>query len=201
MILENKLNITNQVELAMAEEKLSKKRALEMYGNLFLDNLEIGTFDSLSKIHKYLFNDVYYFAGDVRTENISKGSFKFAPVIYLKNSLNHIDTMPNSNFNEIVEKYVEMNIAHPFREGNGRSSRIWLDLMLKKVLNKVVDWTLIDKEFYFQAMERSIVKDIEIKYLLKESLTNNINSKLLYMNGIDTSYYFEGYNKFKISKI
>lgn len=199
--MENKLNITNQLELAMAEEKLSKKRALEMYENLFLENLEIGTFESLSKIHKYLFNDIYYFAGNIRIENISKGSFRFAPVMYLKESLNHIDTMPHTNFDEIIEKYVEMNIAHPFREGNGRSTRIWLDLILKRILNKVIDWSLIDKEFYLQAMERSVIRDIEIKHILNEALTDDTNNRLLYMKGIDTSYYFEGYSTFKISEL
>lgn len=201
MILENKLNITNQVELAIVEEKTSKKRALEMYENLFLENLEIGTFESLSKIHKYLFNDIYYFAGNIRIENISKGSFRFAPVMYLKESLNHIDTMPHTNFDEIIEKYVEMNIAHPFREGNGRSTRIWLDLILKRILNKVIDWSLIDKEFYLQAMERSVIRDIEIKHILNEALTDDTNNRLLYMKGIDTSYYFEGYSTFKISEL
>lgn len=197
MILNNKLGITNPALFIREEEKISKKRAVELFETGILDKLETGKFSSLQEIHKYLFQDIYEFAGQVRTVNISKGYFRFAPVMYLETSLKYIDNMPQSSFDEIIEKYVEMNIAHPFREGNGRSTRIWLDCILKKELKKVVDWSKIDKNDYLMAMERSPVKDIEIKYLLKNALTSNVNSREIYMNGIDHSYYYEGYTAFK----
>ncbi len=197
MILDNKLGITNPSLFAREEEKISKKRAIELFETGMLDSLEAGTFSSLQTIHKYLFQDIYDFAGKVRTVNISKGYFRFAPVMYLETSLKYIDNMPQSSFYEIIEKYVEMNIAHPFREGNGRSTRIWLDCILKKELTKVIDWSRVDKNDYLMAMERSPVKDIEIKYLLKNGLTSDINSREIYMKGIDHSYYYEGYTAFK----
>lgn len=197
MILDNKLGITNPSLFAREEEKISKKRAIELFETGMLDSLEAGTFSSLQTIHKYLFQDIYDFAGKVRTVNISKGYFRFAPVMYLEISLKYIDNMPQSSFYEIIEKYVEMNIAHPFREGNGRSTRIWLDCILKKELTKVIDWSRVDKNDYLMAMERSPVKDIEIKYLLKNGLTSDINSREIYMKGIDHSYYYEGYTAFK----
>ena len=197
MVLENKLGLTNSADLAREEERISKKKALEMFETCFFNGLEAGKFDSLSKIHKYLFEDIYPFAGEIRTENIAKGNFRFAPVMYLKASLYHIDSMPQSNFDEIVEKYVEMNVAHPFREGNGRSTRIWLDLILKKEIGMVVDWSKVDKEDYLLAMERSPVKSVEIKELLKNALTTDINNREVYMKGIDASYHYEGYNIFK----
>lgn len=197
MVLENKLGITNSADLAREEERISKIKAIKLFETGYLDKLEAGKFESLSKIHKYLFDDIYRFAGEVRTENIAKGNFRFAPVMYLKASLENIDLMPQSDFDEIVEKYVEMNIAHPFKEGNGRSTRIWLDLILKKELKKVVDWSKVDKEDYLLAMERSPVKTVEIKELLKNALTSNINNREVYMKGIDASYHYEGYNIFK----
>ena len=197
MVLKNKLGLTNSSDLAREEERISKKKAIEMFETGFLDNLEVGKFDSLSKIHKYLFDEIYQFAGEIRTENIAKGNFRFAPVMYLQSALKHIDSMPQATFDEIVEKYVEMNVAHPFREGNGRSTRIWLDLILKKEINKVVDWSKVDKEDYLLAMERSPVKTIEIKELLKNALTDNINDREVYMKGIDASYHYEGYNIYK----
>lgn len=197
MVLENKFNITNSAELAKVEEKISKTKALELFKKGLLNDLEAGTFDSLAKIHKYLFDEIYDFAGEIRNVNIAKGNFRFAPVIYLETALKNIDKMPQSTFDEIVEKYVEMNVAHPFREGNGRSTRIWLDLILKKQLGKVVDWSSVDKEDYLLAMERSPIKDIEIKVLLKQALTDKINNREVYMKGIDASYHYEGYNIFK----
>ena len=197
MVLENKLGLTNSADLAREEERISKKKAIEMFESGFFNKLEAGKFDSLAKIHKYLFEDIYPFAGEIRTENIAKGNFRFAPVMYLKASLEHIDSMPQSNFDEIIDKYVEMNVAHPFREGNGRSTRIWLDLILKKEINKVVDWSRVDKEDYLLAMERSPVKTVEIKELLKNALTNDINNREVYMKGIDASYHYEGYNIYK----
>ena len=197
MVLENKLGLTNSADLAREEERISKKKALEMFETGFFDNLQAGKFDSLSKIHKYLFEDIYLFAGEIRTENIAKSNFRFAPVMYLKASLEHIDSMPQSNFDEIVEKYVEMNVAHPFREGNGRSTRIWLDLILKKEIGMVVDWSKVDKEDYLLAMERSPVKTVEIKELLRNALTSDISNREVYMKGIDASYHYEGYNIFK----
>lgn len=197
MVLENKLGITNSADLAREEERISKIKAIKLFETGYLDKLEAGKFESLSKIHKYLFDDIYRFAGEVRTENIAKGNFRFAPVMYLKASLENIDLMPQSDFDEIIEKYVEMNIAHPFKEGNGRSTRIWLDLILKKELKKIVDWSKVDKEDYLLAMERSPVKTVEIKELLKNALTSNINNREVYMKGIDASYHYEGYNIFK----
>ena len=193
MVLENKLGITDSSELARKEEMISKKKALELFEKGILDSLEAGTFKALSQIHKYLFDEIYYFAGEIRNVNIAKGNFRFASVMYLKQALEHIDKMPQSTFEEIIEKYVEMNVAHPFREGNGRSTRIWLDLILKKELGKVVDWSNIDKDDYLLAMERSPVKDIEIREVLKEALTDNINNREVYMKGIDASYCYEGY--------
>lgn len=201
MVLENKLGITSAPELAEAEERISKKKAIELFENGILDKLEAGKFASLKAIHKYLFEDIYNFAGEIRTVNISKGNFRFAPLMYLEAALVNIDKMPQSNFDEIIEKYVEMNIAHPFREGNGRSTRIWLDCILKKEIGKVIDWSQVDKEDYLLAMERSPIKDIEIKHILKNALTDDINSREVYMKGIDHSYYYEGYTTFKTEEL
>lgn len=197
MVLQNKLNITDSAELARIEEKLSKKKAVELFESGYLDKLEAGKFVSLAAIHKFLFAEVYDFAGQVRDVNIAKGNFRFAPVIYLQAALENIDKMPQNTFDEIIAKYVEMNVAHPFREGNGRSARIWLDLMLKKELNLVVDWSKVDKDDYLLAMERSPIKDLEIKHLLQEALTDKINDREIYMKGIDHSYFYEGYTTFK----
>ena len=197
MVLENKLGITNSADLAREEERISKLKAIELFETGYLDKLDAGKFKSLAEIHKYLFSEIYPFAGEIRTENIAKGNFRFAPVMYLKTSLEHIDSMSQSNFDEIIEKYVEMNVAHPFREGNGRRTRIWLDLILKKELGMVVDWSKVDKEDYLLAMERSPVKAVEIKELLKNALTSDINNRNVYMKGIDASYHYEGYNIFK----
>ena len=201
MTLENKLGLTSSTDLAREEERISKKKALALFENGMLDKLEAGTFSALQTIHQYLFEEIYDFAGKIRTVNISKGNFRFAPVMYLQAALDNIDKMPQSTFDEIVEKYVEMNIAHPFREGNGRSMRIWLDLIFKAELQKVVDWSKIDKEDYLLAMERSPIRDIEIKYILKNALTDEINSREVYMKGIDHSYYYEGYMTFKIEEL
>ena len=200
-MLENKLGIKSPTELAYEEEKISKKRAAELFENGILDTLIPGTFSALQAIHRYLFNDIYDFAGKVRTVNISKGSFRFAPVMYLDEAVGKIEKMPQTNFDEIVEKYVEMNVAHPFREGNGRSMRIWLDLMLKTEISRVVDWSRIDKDDYLLAMERSPVKDLEIKHLLKSALTDDINSREVYMKGVDRSYYYEGYEAFRTGEL
>ena len=197
MALENKLGITDSSALAREEEKISKKKALELFETGYLDTLTAGTFESLSLIHKYLFDEIYEFAGKMREVNIAKGNFRFAPLMYLQAALDNIDKMPQKDFDTIIEKYVEMNIAHPFREGNGRATRIWLDLILKKELGKIVDWSLVDKEDYLLAMERSPIKDIEIKHILKNALTDQINDREVYMKGIDTSYYYEGYTTFK----
>lgn len=197
MALENKLNITDSAELARAEEKISKQKALKLYDTGILDTLTPGTLKTLCTIHKYLFEDIYEFAGKLREVNIAKGNFRFAPLMYLQAALDNIDKMQQSDFDTIVEKYVEMNIAHPFREGNGRATRIWLDLILKKELGKVVDWSKVDKEDYLLAMERSPIRDIEIKHILKNALTDKINDREVYMKGIDTSYYYEGYTTFK----
>ena len=197
MALENKLGITSSPELAEAEERISKKKAVELFENGLLDRLEPGTTASLKAIHKYLFDEIYDFAGELRTVNIAKGNFRFAPLMYLEAALANIDKMPQSTFDEIVEKYVEMNIAHPFREGNGRNTRIWLDCIFKKEIGKVVDWSKVDKEDYLLAMERSPIKDIEIKHILKNALTDDIHSREVYMKGIDHSYYYEGYTTFK----
>lgn len=201
MALENKLGITSAPELAEAEERISKKKAIELFENGILDKLVAGKFESLKSIHKYLFEDIYDFAGKIRTVNISKGNFRFAPLMYLEAALANIDKMPQSNFEEIIEKYVEMNIAHPFREGNGRSTRIWLDCILKKEIGKVIDWSRVDKDDYLLAMERSPIKDIEIKHILKKALTDDINSREVYMKGIDHSYYYEGYTTFKTEEL
>ena len=201
MALENKLGITSAPELAEAEERISKKKAIELFENGILDKLEAGKFESLKSIHKYLFDDIYFFAGEIRTVNISKVNFRFAPLMYLEAALANIDKMPQSTFDEIIEKYVEMNIAHPFREGNGRSTRIWLDCILKKEIGKVVDWSQVDKEDYLLAMERSPIKDIEIKHILKNALTDDIDSREVYMKGIDHSYYYEGYTTFKTEEL
>lgn len=201
MVLENKLGITEAAELAREEEKISKRKALELFEKGILDILDVGTFGSLSNIHKYLFDEIYYFAGEVRNVNIAKGNFRFAPVMYLKQSLEHIDNMPQSTFEEIIEKYVEMNVAHPFREGNGRSTRIWLDLILKKELGKVVNWSKVDKEDYLLAMERSPIKNIEIRELLKQALTSDTDNREVYMKGIDASYSYEGYFVYKTGEL
>lgn len=201
MALTNRLGITNAADLAREEERISKKKALELFEKGMLDKLEAGTFSALKTIHKYLFEEIYDFAGEIRTVNISKGNFRFAPLMYLEVSLQNINKMPQSTFDEIVEKYVEMNIAHPFREGNGRSTRIWLDLIFKAELGKVVDWSKVDKEDYLLAMERSPVRDIEIKHVLKQALTDEINSREVYMKGIDHSYYYEGYTTFKTEEL
>jgi cell filamentation protein len=201
MTLENKLNITHQVELAKAEEKISKQKAKQLFDSGDITQVEVGTFSGLSFIHAYLFENIYHFAGKIREVNIAKGNFRFAPLMYLEASLKHIDTMPHSNFDEIIEKYVEMNIAHPFREGNGRATRIWLDLILKTEIKQVVDWNRVDKEEYLSAMERSVVKDVEIKVLLKQALTDQINDRELFMKGIDVSYYYEGYSEFKTEEL
>lgn len=197
MALENKLGITNSAELAREEERISKKIAVELFESGSLDKLAPGRFTSLQAIHKALFEDIYDFAGELRTVNLAKGNFRFAPLMYLEAALGNIDKMPQSTFDEIIEKYVEMNIAHPFREGNGRSTRLWLDQMLKAGIGQVVDWSRVDKEDYLLAMERSPIKDVEIKVLLKAALTNEINSREVYMKGIDHSYYYEGYTTFK----
>lgn len=196
-MLENKLGITSSVELAVEEERISKKRALELFENGTLDSLEAGKFSSLAIIHKALFGDIYDFAGEIRTVNIAKGGFRFAPLMYLEAALQNIDKMPQSTFDEIIEKYVEMNIAHPFREGNGRATRIWLDCILKKEIGKVVNWSLVDKEDYLLAMERSPIRDIEIKHILKKALTHKIQDREMFMKGIDHSYYYEDYTTFK----
>lgn len=201
MVLENKLGIENSAELAREEERISKKKAVELFESGMLDKLQIGTFESLQVIHRFLFEDIYDFAGEIRNVNIAKSNFRFAPLMYLKSALENIDKMPQSTFDEIVEKYVEMNIAHPFREGNGRATRIWLDLIFKQELKKVVDWSKIDKEDYLLAMERSPIKDVEIKVLLRNALTDKITDRDIYMKGIDHSYYYEGYTTFKAEEI
>lgn len=201
MIPENKLNITEQIALAKAEERISKQKARQLFDSGDIHNVEVGTFSGLAYIHAYLFGEIYHFAGIVRDVNISKGDFRFAPVMYLHASLEHIDAMPQGNFEQIVEKYVEMNVAHPFREGNGRATRIWLDLMLKKELKQVVDWNRVDKEEYLSAMRRSPVKDLEIKFLLKQALTDHIHDRALFMKGIDVSYFYEGYSEFKTEEL
>lgn len=200
-MLENKLGLTSSAELAREEEHISKKKALELFEKGILDSLPAGRFSTLQAIHRYLFEDIYDFAGKLRTVNLAKGNFRFAPLMYLQAALQNIDKMPQSTFDEIVEKYVEMNIAHPFREGNGRSTRIWLDHIFKTVLKQVVDWSLVEKEDYLLAMERSPIRDIEIKYLLKKALTDQIDSREVYMKGIDHSYYYEGYITYKTDEL
>ena len=201
MVLQNKLGITNSVELAKEEERISKKKALDLFDGTVLAMYPVGSFAQLAAIHRYLFEDIYDFAGKVRTVNVAKGNFRFAPVMYLQAALESIENMPQSTFDEIVEKYVEMNVAHPFREGNGRSARIWLDQILKQELHLVVDWSLVDKDDYLLAMERSPIKDTEIKYLLKSALTDQIDDRTVYMKGIDHSYYYEGYTLYKAEEL
>ena len=201
MALENKLGIKSSAELAREEERISKKKAVELFENGMLEKLEAGKFQTLCEIHKYLFDDIYDFAGKIRTVNLSKGNFRFAPLMYLEAAIENVDKMPQNTFDEIVENYVEMNIVHPFREGNGRSMRIWLDMMLKKQIGQVVDWSKIEKEDYLMAMERSPIKDIEIKYILKAALTDQINDREVYMKGIDHSYYYEGYVTYKTEEL
>lgn len=201
MALENKLGITDSAELARTEEGISKKKAMELFESGHLDTLTPGTFATLAEIHRVLFEDIYAFAGEIRQVNLAKGSFRFAPVMYLEAALQNIEKMPQATFDEIVEKYVEMNIAHPFREGNGRSTRIWLDLIFKKELGMVVDWSRIDKDDYLLAMERSPIRDIEIKHLLQFALTNKVNDREVYMKGIDHSYYYEGYTMYRIKDL
>lgn len=201
MALENKLGLTNSADLAREEERISKKKAVELFETGRFDQLEPGTFATLQAIHKYLFGEIYEFAGELRTVNLAKGNFRFAPVMYLQAALDNIDKMPQSTFDQIVEKYVEMNIAHPFREGNGRSTRIWLDLIFKAQLHQVVDWSRIDKEDYLLAMERSPIRDIEIKHLLRNALTDDVDSREVYMKGLDHSYYYEGYTTFRAEDI
>ena len=201
MVLENKLGITDPAELARVEEKISKKKALELFDAGLLDTFPVGSFEGLALIHRYLFEEIYDFAGKIRDVNIAKGNFRFAPVIYLKAALDNVEKMPQSTFDEIIEKYVEMNIAHPFREGNGRSTRIWLDGILKKELKMVIDWCKVGKEDYLLAMERSPIKDVEIKVLLKAALTDKINDREVYMKGIDASYNYEGYNVYKAEEL
>ena len=200
-MLENKLGLTSSAELAREEERISKKKAAMLFENHILDNLKSGKFSTLQTIHKYLFDEIYDFAGKLRTVNIAKGNFRFAPLMYIESALKNIDEMPQSNFDEIIEKYVEMNIAHPFREGNGRSARIWLDHMLKTEIGKVIDWSKVDKEDYLLAMERSPIRDVEIKYVLKNALTDEIDSREVYMKGIDHSYYYDGYTAFKADEL
>ena len=200
-MLENKLGLTSSAELARMEEQLSKKKAVLLFEKVILDSLPAGKFFTLQAIHRYLFEDIYDFAAEIRKVNMAKGNFRFAPLMYLDAALENIDKMPQSDFDEIIEKYVEMNIAHPFREGNGRSARIWLDHMLKQEIGKVIDWSKVDKEDYLLAMERSPVKDIEIKYLLKNALTDEVDSREVYMKGIDHSYYYEGYTTFKTEEL
>ena len=200
-MLDNKLGITNDVDLAKEEEKITKIKAIELYDSGLINECEVGTYKGLSKIHEYLFSDIYSFAGKVRKDNIAKGNFRFASALYLEDILTKIDNMPESNFDEIIKKYIEMNIAHPFREGNGRSTRIWLDMILKKNIHKVIDWSKVNKEDYLLAMERSPVKDTEINLLLKSALTDDINNREIYMKGIDISYNYEGYNTYNINDL
>lgn len=201
MTLENKLNLSDQVALARAEEKISKQKARQLFDSGDIANVEVGTFTGLAYIHRYLFGDIYDFAGNIREVNIAKGNFRFAPLMYLEQSLSYIDAMPQGSFDDIIEKYVEMNIAHPFREGNGRATRLWLDLILKQEIRQVIDWNRVDKEEYLSAMQRSVVKDLEIKMLLKQALTDRIDDRALFMKGIDVSYYYEGYSEFRTEEL
>lgn len=197
MVLPNKLNITNQIELHRAEEKLSKQKAKALFATKDIDQIEVGTFTGLSQIHAYLFGDIYEFAGKIRTVNIAKGNFRFVPLLYLDDALKHISAMPQGDFNQIIEKYVEMNIAHPFREGNGRTMRIWLDVMLRKEIRQVIDWNMVQKTDYLHAMEQSPANDQAIKELLRSALTDKIDDATLFMQGVDVSYFYEGYNQFR----
>jgi len=201
MILENKLGITNQLELQKTEEKISKQKAKKLFETGDIYKVEVGTFAGLAQIHLHLFAEIYDFAGKLRNVNIAKGNFRFAPLMYIEAALQHIDKLPQGNFDQIIEKYIEMNIAHPFREGNGRATRIWLDLILKKEIHHVINWNEVDKSDYLSAMERSVVKDIEIKHILKQALTDKINDREIFMKGIDISYYYEGYNEFRIEDL
>jgi len=201
VVFDNKLGITNQVELARAEEKISKLKAKQLFDSDDLARVEVGTFAGLSFIHAHLFEDIYDFAGKLRKVNIAKGNFRFVPVMYLRQALEQIDAMAHGCFDEIIEKYVEMNVAHPFREGNGRATRLWLDLLLKREIRQVIDWNLVDKEDYLEAMQRSVVKDVEIKNLLRQALTNRVDDRALFMKGIDVSYHYEGYNEFKTEEL
>ena len=201
MVLQNKLNITNQIELNKAEEKISKQKAKRLFESGDINRLEAGTFAGLAQIHAYLFGEIYEFAGKLRDVNIAKGNFRFVPLMYLPQALEQISAMPQQTFEQIIEKYVEMNIAHPFREGNGRATRLWLDLILKNEINRVIDWNAVDKAEYIAAMERSVVKDLEIKHLLKAALTDKIDDRELFMKGIDISYYYEGYSEFRVEDL
>ena len=201
MILDNNLGLTNQAALDRAEEKLSKQKVKKLYDSGKINEIEVGTFKGLAEIHEFLFSEIYDFAGNIRTVNIAKGNFQFAPVMYLEHSLKHIDQLPQTSFEEIIKKYVEMNIAHPFREGNGRTTRIWLALILKKEVQKVVDWNLINKEDYLSAMERSPINDLEIRYLISKALTDKIDDRELYMKGIDVSYFYEGFSTYTIDDL
>jgi len=201
MVFKNKLNITHQIELNKAEEKISKQKAKQLFESGDIEHMEIGTFKGLAQIHGYLFGDIYQFAGELRDVNLAKGNFRFAPRMYLPQSLEHISAMPQSTYEQIIEKYVEMNIAHPFREGNGRATRLWLDLILKNRIHRVIDWNAVDKAEYLSAMERSVVKDVEIKHLLKSALTDKVNDRELFMKGIDISYYYEGYSEFRVEDL
>lgn len=201
MVLENKLNITSTSELERVEEKMSKEKAVGLFENSLIGEFEVGTFNGLAEIHKYLFEDIYEFAGQIRSVNISKGNFRFAPVLYLDDALRKIDNMPQDNFDQIIEKYVEMNVAHPFREGNGRSMRIWLDCILKNSIGRVVDWSKVDKEDYLMAMERSPIKDLEIKYIIEKALTDRVDDREIYMKGIDASYAYEGYSIYRTEEL
>lgn len=201
MVLENKLNITSTSELERVEEKMSKEKAVGLFENSLIGEFEVGTFNGLAEIHKYMFEDIYEFAGQIRSVNISKGNFRFAPVLYLDDALRKIDNMPQDNFDQIIEKYVEMNVAHPFREGNGRSMRIWLDCILKNSIGRVVDWSKVDKEDYLMAMERSPIKDLEIKYIIEKALTDRVDDREIYMKGIDASYAYEGYSIYRTEEL
>lgn len=201
MVLEKKLNITSSSELERVEEKMSKEKAVGLFENKIIGQFEVGTFNGLAEIHKYLFEDIYEFAGQIRSVNISKGNFRFAPVLYLDDALRKIDNMPQDNFDQIIEKYVEMNVAHPFREGNGRSMRIWLDCILKNSIGRVVDWSKVDKEDYLMAMERSPIKDLEIKYIIEKALTDRVDDREIYMKGIDASYAYEGYSIYRTEEL
>ena len=200
-MLENKLKITNEIELAKEEEKITKLKALELFDTNKISEFEVGTTKGLQDIHKFLFDDIYLFAGEIREVNLAKGNFRFASSMYLKDVLSSIDAMSEDSFEDIVKKYIEMNIAHPFREGNGRSTRIWLDMILKNKIGKVIDWSQINKEEYLLAMERSPIKDTEIMILLKGALTDKINDREVYMKGIDTSYKYEGYNTYTMDEL